>query len=648
MDFFEHQEKARRKTTLLVGYFVLAIVLIIAAIYAVFACVFLPTPPPGASDSALSIAQHWWRADLLMWVATITIGIIGLGSIYKIIALSQGGEAVARMLGARQVPATATDLQERRLLNVVEEIALASGAPIPRVFVLDNENSINAFAAGFSTKDAVIGVTNGCLTRLTRDELQGVIAHEFSHILNGDMRLNLRLMGLLNGILIIGIIGYWIFRIATNSGRTISVGRKKGGNPVAFILVGLAVMAIGYIGVFFGKLIKSAVSRQREFLADAASVQFTRNPDGLSGALKKIGGFAAGSRIRSSNAEEASHLFFANGLGRSFLNLMATHPPLVERIRRIDPAFNGDFSAVKVAPVAATADAGATASGFVQTNASKSSTMPLQSRETIRSVGHPQAENLTYVTTLLNALPATIKAAAREQVGARALIYGLLISDDESIRNAQFQHLALNAETDVAERTRSLAPELIALPAAARLPLTDMALTALRALSRAQVENFQDNLHALITADASISLFEYMLERMVVRRLAGLYERPQRTIIQYYDLKPLLPAATILLSTLAYYGQPEDGLAAGAFQSGAARINSRLSLLPRASCGLAAVDQALATLNTASPAIKKIILDACITCVAADGRTTVTEAELLRAVADSLDCPIPPFVPDAE
>ena len=276
MDFFEHQERARRKTSLLVAYFFVAIVLIIAAIYAVFAYVFMPAPPPDATGSAIAIARNWWRTDLLMWVATITIGVISLGSLYKIITLSKGGEAVAQMLGARPVPSATTDLQERRLLNVVEEISLASGTPVPRVFVLDNENSVNAFAAGFTTQNAVIGVTNGCLTQLTRDELQGVIAHEFSHILNGDMRLNLRLMGLLNGILIIGIIGFWIFRISISTRRTAGMGRKKDGSPIAFILVGLAVMAIGYIGMFFGKLIKSAVSRQREFLADAASVQIGR------------------------------------------------------------------------------------------------------------------------------------------------------------------------------------------------------------------------------------------------------------------------------------------------------------------------------------------------------------------------------------
>ena len=663
MDFFEHQERARRKTSLLVAYFFVAIVLIIAAIYAVFAYVFMPAPPPDAAGSAVAIARNWWRTDLLMWVATITIGVISLGSLYKIITLSKGGEAVAQMLGARPVPSATTDLQERRLLNVVEEISLASGTPVPRVFVLDNENSVNAFAAGFTTQNAVIGVTNGCLTQLTRDELQGVIAHEFSHILNGDMRLNLRLMGLLNGILIIGIIGFWIFRISISTRRTAGAGRKKGGSPIAFILVGLAVMAIGYIGMFFGKLIKSAVSRQREFLADAASVQFTRNPDGLAGALKKIGApkrasapGMSGSRIQNPNAEVASHLFFANGLGQSFLNMMATHPPLAERIRRIDPTFSGDFATVNVAKVTDVDEVNAAvssmAAGGGQTpptaGTDRNATIPLRSRETLQSIGQPQVENLAYITALLNALPKAIKTAAHEPVGARALVYGLLISTDEPIRNAQLQHLTLKAEADVTERTRALAPGLASLPTAARMPLTDMALTALRALSRAQVETFQDNLRALIEADASISLFEYMLERMVVRRLASQYGRPRRVVVQYYDLKPLLPAVGTLLSTLAYYGQPEVDQATRAFQSGVARLNSTQHLLPRESCGLAAVDQALTILNTASPAIKKTILDACVACVAADGRTTVTEAELLRSVADALDCPIPPFVPDAE
>lgn len=663
MDFFEHQERARRKTTLLVVYFFLAVVLIIAALYVVFAYFFLPALPPEALGSAATIARAWWNTELFGFVTVIALAIIGFGTIYRIVSLSRGGEAVARLLGGRPVKPDTTDLHERRLLNVVEEIALASGTSVPQVFVLDSEPSLNAFAAGFSTGDAVVAVTNGSLLRLTRDELQGVIAHEFSHILNGDMRLNLRLMGLLNGILIIGIIGYWLFRIAGRSGG----GRKKGGGTAVLALIGLAVMIIGYIGVFFGKLIKSAVSRQREFLADAASVQFTRNPEGLVGALKKISGFTAGSRILHQNAEEASHFFFANGLGSSLLNLMATHPPLMERIRRIDPGFEGDFAAVRVPPVGF-ADLADSSLGVTKTPdttieappaPARAKTITLNSGPTLQSIGQPQAGNLANITALLAALPASVKNAVRAPIGARAIIYGLLISADEPIRDNQFQHLTAKAAPEVVTQTKKLAAELVVLPATARLPLMDMAVTTLRTLSRAQVKEFQNNLRALIEADATVSLFEYMLERMVARRLETQFAPPQRVVVQYYDLKPLLPTVSVLLSTLAYYGQPEDEQAAKAFQSGAERLKASFppeagpplkveSLLAKGACGLAAIDQALTTLNAASPSIKKIVLDSCIACVAADGRTTVTEAELLRAVADSLDCPIPPFAPDKE
>src|SRR6185503_5521388 len=279
-----------------------------------------------------------------------------VGSLYKIAALRSGGQAVGRLLGGRPLQPNTRDFKERRLLNVVEEMALASGLAVPTVYVLDQEKGINAFAAGFGPGDTVIGVTRGCLDLLSRDELQGVIGHEFSHALNGDMRLNLRLMGLLHGILVIAMIGYWILRTSGGSSSSSSSGsssKKSSGNQLAFL--GLAFMVIGGIGVFFGRLIKSAVSRQREFLGDAAAVQFTRNPSSIAGALKKIGGLAAGSRIVNSHAEEASHLFFGNGMGKGFSvkldDMLATHPPLADRIKRIEPDFDGKLPAVDAGAV---------------------------------------------------------------------------------------------------------------------------------------------------------------------------------------------------------------------------------------------------------------------------------------------------------
>ncbi len=657
MDFFEHQDRARRKTSLLIGYFFIAVLLIIGAVYGLVALVFswqanYPHPRPGA-------AFAWWDPQLCLWVIAGTVLVVVAGSLYKIIALSAGGEAVARLLGARPVPPNAADAAERRLLNVVEEMAIASGIPVPRVFLLEEEDGINAFAAGFTPADAVIGVTRGAMTLLTRDELQGVIAHEFSHILNGDMRLNLRLMGVLHGILVIALIGYMIFRLVISSPRSSGAGRKKGGGGVFLIIIlGLGLMAVGYVGVFFAKLIKSAVSRQREFLADAAAVQFTRNPAGLGGALKKIGGFLGGSRLDSPKAEEASHLFFADGLRAPFFDLMATHPPLAERIRRIDASFDGTFppllpAAMRDALWNTPRSAGASpppAPGLINrlTDQAAAAAPPgrlaFSPASWTQSIGQPQAEHLAYATAMMAAIPPAAQFIARDPVGARALIYGLLLSRDPGLRDRQSARLREHSAPDVYAAAADSHIVLDPLPAELRLPLVDLALATLRSLSQPQFAEFKDNLDYLVASDNSISLFEYALQRSVVRHLESVFNPPRAPVVQYYSVKPLLPAIRGLLSTLAYYGQTSAGNAAAAFQLGAARLPNALAILPPEQCGLATADQALTTLTAASPQIKKMVLDACAACIGADRRITVPEAELLRAVADSLGCPVPPVM----
>ncbi len=639
MDFFAYQDQARRKTGLLVLYFLLAVLLIVGAVHAAIVILLA-----GAGPEGTALAR--WRPDLLPAIAGATLAIIGLGTLYKIASLARGGEAVASLLGGRPIEPNTTQLDERRLLNVVEEMALASGTPVPRVFVLDGEPGINAFAAGFSTRHAVIGVTRGALARLTRDELQGVIAHEFSHILNGDMRLNLKLMGVLHGILLISLLGYWIFRAGLYSpGRGSSgSGRRRNSNPAVQALLGLALMAIGAIGVFFGKLIKSAVARQREFLADAASVQYTRNPAGLAGALKKIGGSTDGARLRSPHAEEASHLFFANGLRRSLLNLMATHPPLDERIRRIDPLFDGTFRVPALRPPGpdeATLAAGLAVPG---PDTGRSDAVRLQPRETLGRIGRPQADALERVMAMRRALPPVLAEAVREPDSAAAVLCSLLLDPEADLRAAQLHAVEREAGPDAAARAQALYPLAATLPAAARLPLAELAVLPLRGLPAARRNALRALFRSLIEADAGISLFEYMIERLVQRRLIG-DGRP--AAIRFYDLAPLAPEVGVLLSTLAYYGETQGAPAPRALAAGAARLRIPVSLLPPEACGLEAVDQALARLNGASPAVKKIVIEACLACAAADGHTTVAEAELLRAVADALECPLPPFAADA-
>jgi Zn-dependent protease with chaperone function len=647
MDFFDRQDRARRRTKLLVFYFAVALVLTVLALNLVFALIFrLDWERPDDW-------QRLWDIRLFAGVTAATTFVIFLGSVVKILELRRGGSAVAEMLGGTPVHPHTTDLEERRLLNVVEEMALASGIPVPQVYLLRQEAGINAFAAGLDTRDAAVGVTRGCLRYLNRDELQGVLAHEFSHILNGDMRLNLRLIGIINGLLVLAILGRQLLRVRAGSSRG-----GKGANVLP--LIGLALVILGGIGVLFGRLIKSAVSRQREFLADAAAVQFTRNPPGLAGALKKIGGLAAGSRLENPKAEEASHLFFGNGLAASWLAWFATHPPLEQRIRLLDPQFDGVFPKVNpaaVEPEAAgpprTGSAAAIGRLVPLADARSSPGVPSESHTVsaarlVAQVGAPSAGDLGYATALLERLPAELVAAAHEPLSAAGLALALVLSRNAAQRQGQLDAIEAQVRAEYFAGLPAIAAAVEALAPRDRLPLVSLALPALRELSPSQYEGFARLLEALVESDQEIDLFEYALLRLVRRHLAPHFgaETPAR-IVQYYALNPLLPDVAVLLSALAHQGQEDEPAAAAAFAVGARRLDpggTRLHLLPAADCYLAQIDAALDRLALAAPAIKRQLLEGCAVAVAADGQVEVREAELIRAIADSLECPLPPGI----
>ncbi len=417
MDYFQNQDVARKRTGLLVFLFITAVILIVLSVYFAIGLVLELAEPQGPGETVQGLARLW-NPELFGMVALGTSGLIAGGSLFKIAALSGGGHTVAELLGGRLLHPDKASPDERRLLNVVEEMAIASGLPVPPVYLLENEAGINAFAAGHTSGDAVVAVTSGTLQRLTRDELQGVIAHEFSHILNGDMRLNIRLMGVLFGILVIGLTGWIIFRSSMGGGY-VRVGARdddrKGFNPIP--LIGLALYIIGYVGVFFGNLIKAAVSRQREFLADASAVQFTRNPDGIAGALKKIGALAEGSRVGDSHAEEASHMFFGeavSGLNELF-GLLSTHPPLIERIQRIDPSFTGDFSQVRLDRIE---EAAPTRQRLIP--GMRSGVMGLTAAAAVARVGTIDQAHIDYAADLKESFPAPLAQAVRDPLGAQA------------------------------------------------------------------------------------------------------------------------------------------------------------------------------------------------------------------------------------
>lgn len=660
MNFFERQEEARRSTRKLVGLFALAVVLIVLAVYLAIALVIT-----WAGDN---VPLDVWNLTVFGWVAAVTLTVIVVGSLYKIATLRGGGQAVARLLGGRPLQPNTRDLKERRLLNVVEEMALASGMAVPTVYVLDKEAGINAFAAGFGPGDTVIGVTRGCLDLLSRDELQGVIGHEFSHALNGDMRLNLRLMGLLHGILVIAMIGYWILRTA-GSGKSSSSSSKKGGGGQIAIL-GLAFLAIGGIGVFFGRLIKSAVSRQREFLGDAAAVQFTRNPSSIAGALKKIGGLSAGSRITNAHAEEASHLFFGNGMGKGFSakldDMLATHPPLQERIKRVEPGFDGKLPSVDAAAVsqaqqlaAKEEEAGGFVPGFAPRAAAPTPAAPPPAEAAPRTVdvdpgtiadtvGTLDQAHLELASSFLARLPPALRDAARDPSGACAIVFGLLLDRDPALRRRQLDELKAAVDAPIHAETVKLTPALDQCPVEARLPLLDLALPALRRLSEPQYRVFRSAVERLIAADAKLSLFEFTLQRILLRHMGPHFHPSRPPAVAYGSLRAVSRQASLLLSILAHAGQAQAERAGQAFARGAQHLadtRAVASLLPFEQCGLADLDRALAALVQAAPAMKRRLIEACAATIAFDKRVTVQEGELLRAISDSLDCPMPPFLP---
>jgi Zn-dependent protease with chaperone function/uncharacterized tellurite resistance protein B-like protein len=651
MDFFERQDQARRNTKLLVVYFVIGVAMLVVAVYAALVGIFAGVASSrhhGYSEQAQVVL---WNPQLFLVAAGGTLAVIGLGSGFKTLELAQGGSTVANMLGGRLVNPATTDPDERKLRNVVEEMAIAAGIPVPQVYVLPEERGINAFAAGHSTSDAVVAVTAGAMKLLTRDELQGVIGHEFSHILNGDMRLNLRLMGIIFGILCLAVIGRVLLY---TRGRS-----SKDKNPLP--LLGLVLIVIGWVGVLFGRLIQAAVSRQREFLADASSVQFTRNPAGLAGALKKIGGLSYGSKLEAAHANEASHMFFGNGMGESFFHMMDTHPPLAERIRAIDPSFDGGFPPVSIAEPERAASRVAPPPlrppipfpfpGMARVPVGMAGLVGpgIAAQAVMADAGTPTPAHLRYAEGLRVAIPESLRAAAGEGLGASAVIYALLLSDDEAARRKQLDELAAATSAAVCQETLRVWPEVQAVATHARLPLVDLALPGLRHLSPGQFEQFRAAVQKLVESDGEIDLLEYVLQKIVLRHLEPHFQQARKPTIQYYAIKPLSGDCVVLLSALAYLGQEETDKIQFAFQQGASLLSyatqAELQLLPEEQCELAQVDAALNRLGQAVPQIKKNVLNACAQTVAADGVIQEMEAELLRAIADTLDCPIPPFIP---
>lgn len=642
MDFFTHQDNARRLTKRLVVLFALAVVAVVAAV------------------NLAAVYFFGWKVSAHVVISIITLAVIFGGTTWKLIQISAGGTAVAESVGGRRIAPGTTDLHEKRLLNVVEEMALASGIAVPTVYVLDEEEGINAFAAGLSTEDAVVAVTRGTLRKLNREELQGVVAHEFSHILNGDMRLNLRMIGVLHGILVISMIGYTIMRFTGNSRRS-SSSRDSSNNGI--FLFGLALYAIGYVGKFCADLIKAAVSRQREFLADASAVQFTRNPEGIGGALVKIG--LAGSRLEAAHAPELSHMFLGEGVKLSAF--LATHPPIDERVGRVlGERAVADFRrrAAEEMEKAAESDglveagdervmgfgrsAGATAraasSGFA-VGASMRTLDESGARvgadtagKVLDTVGNPTSDHVRYAGEVLASIPPALHARLVTPDGARGAMFALLFGSSGGVesRGAVFQSAGAAAELALAT---PIAADIAALGMPARLPIVDLAVPALRTLPAPDRRQLLAKLRKVALADQRLDAFEFVLLAVLTQQLSEIGNaganvrvrsleavKPQVALVVSVFVRAASQGSVLFERTMATLGLPGE------------------SLTPPSRLDFDRVEGALIDLRGLPPLAKPRLIKACLEIVMADGKVAVYEAELMRAVCAMLDSPLPPML----
>ncbi len=643
MNFFEHQQRARQRTTLAVLLFMIATLAVVAAtdMLVLGIVAFLSTDPYAPPSAYFSwIGAH---PRTILWTSLITVGLVAGASLYRMATLAGGGGTVAQSLGGTLIDPGTRDPLRRQLINVVEETAIAAGVPAPQVYVLESEGGINAFAAGYSTSDAAIAVTRGTLEALTRDELQGVIAHEFSHILNGDMRLNMRLIGVSFGILVIALTGRMILRGLSHSRG--SSGRNEGQVLLLGMALGLMLVAVGYIGVLFTRLIKAAVSRHREFLADASAVQFTRNPHGIAGALKKIAVSPLRAALTSAESEEIGHMLFAEHRWL-FDALFASHPPILERIRTLEPSFDpAELEQIRLAPMVS-----GTPPPPPPAPRSPAEQLALLPLVVIATIGNPGTAQLTAAAQRRSELPSALRDAAHSPQDALALVLAVVLSQDIPIRERQIAHLRARVKLppDAFTRFEALASQCARLEPALRLPLLGIAFPALRQRPPGQLRKLGIVVDELLGMNSEIGVLDYALGRLLRILVAEvLSPRARQPVSPAPKLRDLRVEAQTLFAVIAQVGHTNEHDARAAFDAGMRR------LLPMAppefippSDWLNTLDRALTRFDQLPPAIKQALIEALVLTVAHDRQVTLGEAELLRVVCASLHCPLPPLVAD--
>jgi len=653
MDFFTQQEKAKRYTKVLLLYFVIAVSLIVVSVNVViyYFFMFLEFYPYTPAD--------WFSGGVVYYISAATCLLVLSGSVFRWIKLKSGGHAVAAMVGAKRLDLHTSDDKQRQLINVVEEMSIASGVPVPGLYILENEVGINAFVAGYLPTEAVMVVTAGAINNFTRNEMQGVVAHEYSHILNGDMQINIRLMSMLAGILMISSFGHLLMRGNRRSFRS----KESSGLAV----LGFLFLLIGYIGVFFGRLIKAAVSRQREYLADAASVQFTRNPEGISSALNRIREISAGSYMKSAYAEEMSHMCFAQSFNMLVTNWMATHPPLMDRIKRIDPSYVARIKArelntkykqkanqknrvdneVTAQPAAATVSNNPVM-GAVMNFSEPVNPESISSHELVDSAGKIDESHIAFAVKIHNAFSDELMNAIHQVEAARIVLLNMILV--RMNLNEGMQYLKTKISESELKIIEKFNDEIAKLEKFQRLPLFEMLLPTLKQMKESDKMIYLKLCENFIKSDKRYTLFEFVLFSILTKNLSPNAGRDIN--IKYHSFKSVRNELQLIFSVMAHSSQCSEDERNKSYEKvvqsfTAVSDGESLKLLDYKEITPKKMTAAFQRLSKLSPILKRSVIESSADIAMHDGQLKYAEAELLRAIADLLSCPLPPLLPQA-
>lgn len=666
MNFFEHQDRARKTTRRLYIYYFIAVLFVIVALNVCLLGIlqFLSGVDSDSLKDSLSFFQttEGFTGAIACITGVSSLLIFSGAGIRSSQLKSLNGGQVAESLGGRLVSSNTKDRRERRLLNIVEEMSIASGVPVPKVYILDNENSINAFASGWNTDEAAIAVTKGALDYFNRDELQGVIGHEFSHILNGDMTVDMRMVGLLFGLELIFLCGYFLFRVMLSSSSSSdssssSKDSKGGGAIILLLLIGLLIMIIGYIGKAAANIIRMAISRQKEYLADASAVQFTRNPEGIGYALIKIGQINSNNPITNPNAAACGHFFFSS---INAVNLWDSHPPLEERIARILPNYNGHIPQsilrdLRNPPGLMNDDVDEQQDNLSDRLKKRFPKRPLdvikdrlpeQVQEQIGVFGNGvlgvSALNASAQTTFQSSVHTSDNSESLDELihepySVHGVIYALLMNHDPEIQNRQWEILRKNQNEHMLNLVERLIPQVESLSCADKIRVVELSVSALRQMSFEQYQMFRLNIVALTEADQKIDLFEFSLRMILTGRLDVAFGLRKESI-QYHSPNELFNEFRLTLGYIAWQGADNNQDAYNAFMAAASQIGAmNIVFLDKNELSMNAFANSLKKIQHSSMEIRKMFFQSFVACINYDGKITSKEEDLISVIGACLN-----------